>query len=113
MDPPFLQLGHPRACGFRDLWADRRRLLGEESGALDRIVDGWWNDRRVRWPVWKWYWEAQNVDLYAFPGTAPGALERVRFLIRDALDAGALAAAAEDAQRGAYGVPAAWFREGD
>jgi hypothetical protein len=93
------------AAGLRDWRADTPRLLGLGTGGLDTEVSGEWFGRTVRWPVWKWWLQARDVDRY-WPGHSKQAHELVRRILRRGLSADRARAAVADARSGGYDIPA-------
>lgn len=91
--------------GFRDLARDADRLLGRAQGGLDQELDGVWEDRPVRWPLWKWWHQASLVD--GWDGRAEVTVARDLLVARVGreLAPSAIFRAAEDAVSGAYDVP--------
>lgn len=102
-----LIMASPGACGIRDLEADRKRLLFEETGALDIVMTGRFASRIVAWPLWKWWYEAENYAKYAYPGNsaAAGMRMRVHEHVREQLSLAQRSAAVADARSGAYSIP--------
>jgi hypothetical protein len=91
--------------GFRDLHRDADRLLGVGLGGLDQLLDGFWDSRSVRWPLWKWWHQASLVDGWNNRSNARIARDYVFAKMRRELSPKQLFLAAQDAASGAYDVP--------
>lgn len=101
------ELYAPAACGIRAFYLDRERLLGRDTGGLDRRVSGTFvGIATVTWPIWKWFHAARDYDAYAFGREASsGAMQQwVGELLRDHLAPAAIDDALADAATGAYGI---------
>lgn len=101
----------PGACGIRNLFRDRERLVSRTNEGIEYRVEGVFvGERRVRWPIWKWWLEALGYDASAFPaeaGAAPShAAMDVVAPILSAVPSAVRRTAVADAREGAYGIDA-------
>jgi hypothetical protein len=106
--PPALPTYAFSYCGFRDMTKDGTRLLRLVEGGLDLEMEGVWEQRRVSWPLWKWWHQAKLVDS-SLAGHPPSIRDYVLARMRRQLSAREIWAAATDAVEGGYDVPHAPF----
>lgn len=94
-----------KSFGFRDLAKDINRLIGLERGGFDEEIESYWEGTKVRWPLWKWWYQAGLLEVAFELKDRSTPKEFVLHLIEHKLSAKQIFAAALDAANGGYDIP--------
>ncbi|WNG13398.1 HEAT repeat domain-containing protein [Cystobacter fuscus] len=95
-----------QASGIRSPRRDMPRLLSEVTGGMDQEMCWFWDGRRVSWPLWKWWHQAELVDGWS-EDSCFVAREYVLDIMQRQLTPAQLTSAATDVVEGAYDIPPA------